>query len=92
LACSDADGWEALGLFAEHRSSFFKTLLAMPKGHPSADTFRRVFQALEPRAFQAAFRRWLKPSIFGDLDALAVLGLGSDSKRTRKTVRLPTPS
>lgn len=58
---SGADGWEALELFAEHRANFFKTFLAMPKGHPSADTFRRVFEALEPRAFQEAFRRWLKP-------------------------------
>jgi predicted transposase YbfD/YdcC len=63
---SGADGWEELELFAEERAGFFKTFLSMPKGHPSADTFRRVFEALEPTAFQAAFRRWLEP-ILGDL-------------------------
>ena len=60
-AVSGADGWEALELFAEQRMSFFKTFLSMPKGYPSADTFRRVFEALEPKAFQEAFRRWLQP-------------------------------
>lgn len=60
-AISGADGWEALELFAEQRADFLKTFLSMPKGPPSADTFRRVFEALDPRAFQDAFRRWLKP-------------------------------
>jgi predicted transposase YbfD/YdcC len=56
-----ADGWEALELFAEARADFFRTFLDMPTGTPSADTFRRVFEALDPQAFQEAFRRWLKP-------------------------------
>jgi predicted transposase YbfD/YdcC len=58
---SGADGWEALELFAKQRKDFFATFLEMPKGTPSADTFRRVFEALEPKAFQDAFRRWLQP-------------------------------
>ena len=49
---------EALEIFAERRASLFKTFLTMPKGTPSADTFRRVFEALDPKAFQDAFRRW----------------------------------
>ena len=60
-AISGADGWEALAMFAEYRAGFFKTFLSMPKGTPSADTFRRVFEALDPGAFQEAIRRWLKP-------------------------------
>jgi DDE_Tnp_1-associated len=56
-----ADGWESLELFAEARADFFRTFLDMPTGTPSADTFRRVFEALDPQAFQEAFRRWLKP-------------------------------
>jgi len=60
-AISGADGWEALEIFAEQRASFFKTFLSMPKGGPSADTFRRVFEAVDPKAFQDAFRRWLQP-------------------------------
>jgi predicted transposase YbfD/YdcC len=60
-AISGADGWESLEMFAEHRAEFFGKFLSMPKGTPSADTFRRVFEALDPAALQEAFRRWLKP-------------------------------
>ena len=60
-AISGADGWEALEIFAVQRASFFKTFLSMPKGGPSADTFRRVFEAVDPKEFQNAFRRWLQP-------------------------------
>jgi predicted transposase YbfD/YdcC len=60
-AICGADGWNALALFAAERAEFFATFLEMPRGTPSADTFRRVFEALDPRAFQDAFRRWLKP-------------------------------
>jgi predicted transposase YbfD/YdcC len=60
-AICGADGWEALAIYAEERAEFFRTFLTMPKGTPSADTFRRVFEALDPKAFQDAFRRWLRP-------------------------------
>lgn len=60
-AICGADGWEALAIYAEERADFFATFLEMPGGTPSADTFRRVFEALDPVAFQDAFRRWLKP-------------------------------
>lgn len=60
-AICGADGWEALAIYAEERAEFFATFLEMPRGTPSADTFRRVFEALDPKAFQDAFRRWLKP-------------------------------
>ena len=78
-AISGADGWEALELFAEHRASFFETFLSMPKGAPSADTFRRVFEALDPMAFQEAFRRWLKPI----LDNLEGQTIALDGKTLR---------
>jgi len=59
-AAAGCDGWDALALFAKERADFFATFLDMPKGTPSADTFRRVFEALDPQAFQEAFRRWIK--------------------------------
>ena len=60
-AICGADGWEGLELFAEERADFFATFLDLSGGTPSADTFRRVFEALNPQAFQEAFRRWLSP-------------------------------
>ena len=58
---SGCDGWEALELYAETHAEWLGTFLDMPHGAPSADTFRRVFEALDPVAFQDVFRRWLKP-------------------------------
>lgn len=74
-----ADGWEALELFAEQRADFFGRFLSMPKGTPSADTFRRVFEALDPKSFQDAFRRWLKPI----LDNLEGQTIAIDGKSLR---------
>lgn len=60
-AICGADGWDALAVYAEERADFFRTFLKMPRSTPSADTFRRVFEALDPKAFQEAFRKWLEP-------------------------------
>jgi hypothetical protein len=81
-ALSGADGWDALALFAHMRADFFSTFLTMPKGTPSADTFRRVFEALDPDAFQDAFRRWLKPF----LDNLEGQTIALDGKTLRGAV------
>jgi len=78
-AISGADGWEALELFGVQRAGFFRRFLSMPKGTPSADTFRRVFEALDPRAFQDAFRSWLKPF----LDDLEGQTIALDGKTLR---------
>lgn len=78
-AMCGADGWEALELFARARADVLKTFLAMPNGVPSADTFRRVFEALDPKAFQDAFRRWLRPI----LDNLEGQTIAMDGKTLR---------
>jgi predicted transposase YbfD/YdcC len=59
-AICGADGWEALEMFAETREAFFRSFLDLAGGTPSADTFRRVLSALDPRAFEAAFGRWVQ--------------------------------
>jgi predicted transposase YbfD/YdcC len=78
-AICGADGWEALELFAQERADFLATFLEMPNGTPSADTFRRVFEALDPQAFQEAFRQWLRPF----LDNLAGQTVALDGKALR---------
>jgi predicted transposase YbfD/YdcC len=78
-AICGADGWEALALFAKMRAKFFSSFLEMPNGTPSEDTFRRVFEALDPRAFQDAFRRWLEPF----LDNLKGQTIALDGKTLR---------
>ncbi|MCL2726535.1 MAG: ISAs1 family transposase [Polyangiaceae bacterium] len=45
------DGWEDLADFAEAREKWLGGFLELPGGVPCADTFRRVFEALDPRMF-----------------------------------------
>ena len=58
-ALSGANGWEELATFAESRLSWFEAVLSVPHGAPSADTFRRVFEAIDPRELEGALRQWV---------------------------------
>lgn len=44
--------------FAHARRDWLETLLELPHGVPSHDTFSRVFRLLEPAPFEAAFTRF----------------------------------
>ena len=64
-----ADDWQQIVTFARHRRAWLQTFLSLPGGIPSHDTFERVFERLDPAAFQACFQQWV--------EALArILGLG----------------
>jgi predicted transposase YbfD/YdcC len=54
--CDDA---EAMEYWAEANSAWLSGFLEMPHGVPTQDVFLRVFAALEPEAFSAAFRAWV---------------------------------
>lgn len=54
-----AEGWDELVDFCDARRRWFETFLDMPNGVPSADTFRRVFERLEPAAFQERFTKFV---------------------------------
>jgi predicted transposase YbfD/YdcC len=53
-----ADGWTEIHAFGESKEAFLRTLLALPNGIPSVNTFQRVFARLHPQRFEAAFRGW----------------------------------
>ena len=55
-----ADGWEALEEFAESKQKWFEQFFDLPHGTPSADTFRRVFCALDAGVFESCFRKWIE--------------------------------
>jgi len=57
---ANCDGWRDIALFAQKRESGFKRFLKLPKGIASHDTFERVFNLLNPRAFQACFVSWVQ--------------------------------
>lgn len=54
-----AKDWQEVVTFAEGRLDWLRTFLALPEGIPSHDTFERVFNRLNPAAFQACFLRWV---------------------------------
>jgi predicted transposase YbfD/YdcC len=54
-----AEGWDELVDFCEARRKWFETFLEMPGGIPSADTFRRVFERLDSKAFQECFANFV---------------------------------
>ncbi|RYG28598.1 MAG: ISAs1 family transposase, partial [Burkholderiales bacterium] len=58
-AIAGANGWDEIATFARSRLAWFATVLDTPNGAPSADTFRRVFEALDPRELEAAVRTWI---------------------------------
>lgn len=59
-ALAGATGWEELAIFAKAHLEWFKTFLDVPNGAPSADTFRRVFEVLDPRELEAALQSWIR--------------------------------
>jgi predicted transposase YbfD/YdcC len=54
------DDWQQVETFARARHEWLKTFLRLPAGIPSHDTFERVFDRLDPEAFQACFRDWMQ--------------------------------
>lgn len=84
-ALCGASGWEDLEEFAEEKRELFEGLLDMPDGTPSADTFRRVFGALDGRAFEECFAAWAAAlcEALGGEDALRDKVVSFDGKTAR---------
>lgn len=82
-AVCGADGFKAMAVFARSCADFFRQVLPMKHGTPSADTFRRVFGAICPQAFEAAFR-----SLVGALAQKSLEGevVAADGKTVRGAI------
>ncbi len=76
-----ADGWDDIVIFAQAQEAWLRTFLHLPNGIPCADTFRRVFEALDPKQFGQCFGKFvaeLAGNVAGKLVCL-------DGKTMRRT-------
>ena len=53
-------GWEDMENYGLSKYDWLEQFLALPEGIPSADTFRRVFEPINPKVFERCFRRWVE--------------------------------
>jgi hypothetical protein len=81
-----ADDWQQVVTFALKRRDWLKTFLALPNGIPSHDTLERVFDRLDPQAFQACFRQWVE-ALASQLDGVRQIAI--DGKTLRHSGNAP---
>lgn len=80
---ANAQDWQEIETFGRKRLDWLKRFLALPNGIPSHDTFERVFDRINPLAFQACFRAWVEAISAGlkikhiAIDGKTVRGSGS---------------
>ena len=55
---SGADSWVGVAAYGQAKKTWLKTLLELPSGIPSHDTFGRVFAMIDPDAFTRHFADW----------------------------------
>lgn len=51
-------GWEEIQAFGEEKEDWFRGFLELENGVPSHDTFRRVFERIDPKQLRAALVAW----------------------------------
>lgn len=72
-------GWEDMHLYGQCKRGWLSQFLDLPKGVPSADTFRRVFECLRAPVWEEVFRRWVE-TLTQDL-SLKVIAIDGKSLR-----------
>ena len=55
-----AEGWEDIENYGISKQTWLEEFLELPNGIPSDDTFRRVFERIDPQALEQSFAKWLK--------------------------------
>ena len=81
VLCS-ADEFSEIEAWAKERLDWLRVLQVLEHGIPSHDTFGRVFAELDPREFEAAFRRWAGQVLLA-LDSDTVVAI--DGKTSRRS-------
>lgn len=53
-------GWEDMETYGLSKYNWLEQFLALPNGIPCPDTFRRVFERINPKVFERCFHRWVQ--------------------------------
>jgi len=70
-----AETWVDVAEFGQARVNWFRTILDLPNGIPSHDTFGRVFARLNPAQLQSGFLSWVKGTFsLADAQVIAIDG------------------
>src|SRR3954452_21445208 len=80
---SGAESWTAVEAYGHAKLDWLKSLLALPDGIPSHDTFRRVFCLLDPEALQQSFADWVAAMADRGAGTLRVIPI--DGKTARRS-------
>jgi predicted transposase YbfD/YdcC len=75
-----AEGWVGIEEFGKEKEEWLKSLLDLPNGIPSHDTFGRVFARLDPVKFEECFFQWVQ-SLHETIAGVIVI----DGKTLRRT-------
>jgi predicted transposase YbfD/YdcC len=66
-----ATGWEDIETYGISHQSWLSSFLTLPFGIPRADTYRRLFERISPKALERSFQSWLS-SLVKDLGAQVI--------------------
>jgi predicted transposase YbfD/YdcC len=77
-----SDDFVEIEEFGRAKEDFFRRFLELPDGIPSHDTFRRVFQAVQPLALQQCLVAWLQDMRAGPAAGEVVAIDGKTLRRT----------
>jgi predicted transposase YbfD/YdcC len=83
-----ADTFEEIALWAQEKEAWLRQYVNLPNGIPSHDTFARLFGLIDPKQFEAAFRRWVAEVLPGLSPQVVALD-GKTSRRSAKTGEAP---
>lgn len=81
---SGAESWNEIEAYGKMKEGWLRTILELPYGIPSHDTFNRFFSALDPDEFEGCFLEWVK-SISGSTKGEVI---SIDGKTIRGSRRL----
>lgn len=76
-----ANDWVNIELFGQAKEEWLKTILELPNGIPSHDTFGRVFRAIDPDQFEQGFLKW----VMGIQEATEGEVIAIDGKKLRRS-------